>query len=226
MPQTPFKPKITVNVDQAILALVEKFQSLSMVRSERFMENLMLTQFFSSKVPADVVECGTWKGGMACAMMGVCGDNTQFHFFDSFEGLPDPKPIDGEAAKEENRKKSPKYFANCLADYEEFCNLVYSQGVSKERIRVYKGWFADTLPQFPQDRTISVLRLDGDWYDSTMECLTALYPKVVAGGITIIDDYDAYEGCPRAVHDYLSQTNAMARLHRTPGSQVAYLIKY
>jgi hypothetical protein len=51
--------------------------------------------------------------------------------------------------------------------------------------------------------TIAVLRLDADWYESTITCLTHLYPHIAPGGIVIIDDYKEWDGCARAVHEFL-----------------------
>ena len=69
------------------------------------------------------------------------------------------------------------------------------------RVRFLPGWFRDTLPAAPVER-IAVLRLDGDMYESTIVALSALYPKVSAGGFVIVDDYGALPRCRQAVDDY------------------------
>src|SRR6478736_526142 len=56
------------------------------------------------------------------------------------------------------------------------------------------GWFKDTLPDAPLDR-IAVLRLDGALYESTIQALDALYPRLSPGGFCIIDDYHAIKAC-------------------------------
>lgn len=68
-------------------------------------------------------------------------------------------------------------------------------------ILAYKGWFEERLPGFMD--TISILRLDGDLYNSTLVCLQNLYPKVIKGGLVIIDDWEL-KGCREAVWDYFS----------------------
>ena len=71
-----------------------------------------------------------------------------------------------------------------------------------ENIYSYKGWFEDTVPAFADYcEDISILRLDGDLYNSTYVCLKYLYPKVIKGGLVIIDDW-ALPGCRSAVDDY------------------------
>jgi O-methyltransferase len=91
--------------------------------------------------------------------------------------------------------------------------------------RLVPGWFKDTLATFVPPEPIAVLRLDGDWYDSTRLCLEALYPAVPPGGLIIIDDYYAWEGCARAVHEYLAQQpGSQDRIRQTPAG-VAFIHK-
>ncbi|MEO8414423.1 MAG: TylF/MycF/NovP-related O-methyltransferase [Ginsengibacter sp.] len=71
---------------------------------------------------------------------------------------------------------------------------------------------------------IAVLRLDGDWYESTMSCLKFLFPKVVPGGMIIIDDCHIWEGCTKAVHDYLSNFERPERICQFE-NKTAYIIK-
>ena len=71
---------------------------------------------------------------------------------------------------------------------------------------------------------IAVLRLDGDWYGSTMTCLEHLFDKVLPGGIVLMDDYYAWEGCSKAVHDFLSARSATEQI-RSASEQLAFLTK-
>jgi hypothetical protein len=86
-----------------------------------------------------------------------------------------------------------------------------------------RGWFKNTIPSFAPEEPIAVLRLDGDFYDSTIECLTGLYHFVLPRGLIIIDDYYDWDGCSRAVHEFLAQTKSLDRL-RTVG-RVCYWFK-
>ena len=85
------------------------------------------------------------------------------------------------------------------------------------------GWFNETLPKYP-GKPIAVLRLDADWYQSTMDVLTYLYPHVVQDGVIIIDDYYYWQGCALAVHDFLS-ANKLAEQIRQFRESYAYMIK-
>jgi len=69
-----------------------------------------------------------------------------------------------------------------------------------DQVQFLVGWFKDTLPSAPIDR-LAVLRLDGDMYESTIQSLDALYPKLSPGGYCIIDDHHLPE-CRAAVADY------------------------
>ena len=98
-----------------------------------------------------------------------------------------------------------------------------------------RGWFQDTVPELAQrlaDEGIALLRLDGDWYDSTMVCLEHLVPLLHEEGVVILDDYYAWDGCARATHDYLSRHDLPYRIRTVPGppglvegAAGAYLIK-
>ena len=74
-------------------------------------------------------------------------------------------------------------------------------GLLDDQVEFVVGWFRDSLPGAPIDR-IAVLRLDGDLYESTMEALDPLYPKLAVGGYCIVDDFGTIEACASAVNDY------------------------
>ena len=84
-----------------------------------------------------------------------------------------------------------------------------------------KGWFSDTVPSF--DKSICILRLDADWYDSTKVCLENLYPKVVSGGIVILDDYGYWKGCKEATDDYLKKNGIDVVINKTDHSEVWFI---
>jgi len=130
--------------------------------------------------------------------------------FDSFEGLPDPKPIDG--------SRAIRWFEDESTEHRKLQAAEASAVEAMERagqsdFEIVKGWFEDTVPGWAEKkRPIAVLRLDADWYDSTILCLEQLWPLVSPGGVVIVDDYYTWDGCSRAVHDYLSRTQAEERL--------------
>lgn len=202
--------------------LYEKYKEYTMIPPSTYLKNLSLVEKFR-RVEGSIVECGVWRGGMIAGISELLGKDRNYFLFDSFEGLPPVKEIDGQAARDwQNDKDSPHYLDNCRAEQGFADEAMKKSGAVNYQL--IKGWFVDTLPTFPNDEKIACLRLDGDWYDSTMECLTNLYPKVVSGGVIIIDDYYVWDGCSRAVHDYMSRNNLAVRIRQFQDS-LAYIVK-
>ncbi|RYZ46871.1 MAG: macrocin O-methyltransferase, partial [Chitinophagaceae bacterium] len=61
---------------------------------------------------------------------------------------------------------------------------------------------------------IALLRLDTDWYESTKHELIHLYPLLTANGILIIDDYGYWQGCRKAVDEYIKENKLTLLLNR------------
>lgn len=200
-------------------SLYFKYKDFTMINSGAFVSNVELVKRFD-RIAGDYVECGVWRGGMSAAIAEV-GIDRKFHLFDSFEGLPAAKEIDGkEALAWQGDSTGENFFDNCKA---EESYVIRAMAMAKHtNYQLYKGWFQNTLNSFSGD-SIAILRLDGDWYDSIMECLVHLYPKVATGGLILLDDYHTWSGCSRAVHDYLSQAKSTSRISEL--NRVAYIIK-
>jgi O-methyltransferase len=199
------------------------FHPWTMVSPPMYADNIDLARQVRD-IPGDVVECGVWRGGMVAGIASVLkGQGRTYHLFDSFEGLPEAKDIDGDAAKQwQAAKTDAYYFDNCKAEQAYAEEAMAKAG--EPSYRIHKGWFNQTVPGVRIEPGIALLRLDGDWYESTWVCLEAFYPQVVKGGMIVIDDYFIWDGCSRAVHDYLSKTRSTDRIRHTPEG-VAYLIK-
>jgi O-methyltransferase len=152
-------------------------------------------------VEGDLIETGVWRGGATIfmkALLNVLRDTTRVVWVaDSFEGLPKPnKELYPDDAFDEHYK-----IDELAISQETVENNFKKYGLLDNRVKFLKGWFKDTLPSAPISK-LAVLRLDGDMYESTMDCLVHLYPKVSSGGYVIIDDYEAVKGCKKAVNDY------------------------
>lgn len=200
-----------------------KYKEYTMVPKTLFVQNLSLIIHHKS-IKGCVVECGVWRGGMIAAIAQTFGNDRNYHLFDSFEGLPDAKPVDGSAAIEwQKNTNSETYFDNCSAEM-KWATAAMEKSKSTH-FTIHKGWFNQTLPAFTTDEQIAVLRLDGDWYESTMDCLVNLYPKVAQGGIIVIDDYYLWDGCSKAVHDYLSSNKLSSRISQFRNGHVHYIVK-
>ena len=157
------------------------------------------------KIPGDLIEAGVWRGGACLFMKAILTSNNinnrKVFLADSFAGLPKPEADKYPADKGEEYYKE-KFLA---VSKEEVENNFRKFDLLDDNIIFLKGWFKDTLPTAPIEK-LSVMRLDGDMYGSTMDSLENLYPKLSAGGFCIIDDY-ALEGCKKAVDDYRERNN-------------------
>ena len=152
-------------------------------------------------VPGDLMETGVWRGGAAILMRAILKVNgvadRRVWCADSFEGLPPPNP----AKYPLDEKLTFSQFKQLAVSLEEVQTNFRRYNLLDDQVKFLKGWFRDTLPGAPVER-LAVLRLDGDLYESTMDALTALYPKVSRGGYVIIDDYNDIPACRQAVQDY------------------------
>lgn len=202
--------------------IFDKYKDYTMIPELVYMDNLTVAEL-ASEVKGDIVECGVWRGGMIAGISDVLGKNRKYWLFDSFEGLPPADAgKDGETAIHWQANKDSKYYYdNCAAEIGFAKKAMNLSGPANAEF--VKGWFSETVDK-SEVKDIAVLRLDGDWYESTMTCLKALYPKVVTGGIIILDDYYFWEGCSRALHDYFSQNSLTDKIHESPQG-VAYIIK-
>ncbi len=152
-------------------------------------------------VPGDLIETGVWRGGVTILMRGILeawGDDTRSVWVaDSFRGLPSPD-IDQYPADAGHDLSH----VDALAVSADQVRAAFERyGLLDARVKLLEGWFSDTLPSAPIEE-LAVLRLDGDLYESTMDALNALYPKLSVGGYVIVDDYGAWEPCRRAVDEF------------------------
>lgn len=164
-------------------------------------------------IPGDLVETGVWRGGATIfmrALLKAHGDSARRVWVaDSFEGVPPPNteayPMDGVSHmhEQEHLRVSLEQVQANFAKYD----------LLDDQVCFLKGWFKDTLPTAPIQQ-IAVLRLDGDLYESTLDALMHLYPKLSIGGYVIVDDYGALEMCKLAVDNYRSLYGITAPIHQ------------
>jgi len=174
----------------------------TMIGTKR-MDNIRkcVEDILENDVPGDLIETGVWRGGACIYMRAILEahavKNRNVWVADSFQGLPKP-----------NEDEYPEDAGDDLYTVEQL--RVSKEDVEEnfrrfnllnDQVKFLKGWFKDTLPNAPIDK-IALARLDGDMYESTMDGLINLYPKLSIGGYMIIDDYGAIPACAKAVSDY------------------------
>ena len=181
------------------------------------------------KVPGVIIECGVAQGGTA-AMMALSSralgdENRDFWFFDSYEGLPEPTADDYQG------DKAGDYVGvlvegSCLGTIEQVSKLFFETlNLPSEKIHLVKGWFQDTVP-IHKDKVgkIAILRLDGDWYESTKIPLENFYPNKSPGGCVIIDDYATCFGSKKATDEFIKENSLNTEL-RPDGRGGAWFVK-
>jgi O-methyltransferase len=170
----------------------------------RRMENIQycVQTVIDDDVPGDLLEAGVWRGGASIFMkanLKVRGDTSRVLWVaDSFQGLPVPNAslYPADTGDDLHTRSGLSVGADQVRhNFERY-------GVLDDRVRFLVGWFKDTLPAAPLS-ALSVMRLDGDMYESTWQAIEALYPKLSPGGFCIVDDYESHKSqAGQAILDY------------------------
>jgi hypothetical protein len=181
----------------------------------------------ANRIEGDIVECGVWRGGsmLATAKTLISLGDTRRHLrlYDTFEGMTAPTEFDishkGVKASDkfEKRKLGDDSSDWCYATIEEVTGIMASSGYPAAHTHLIKGKVEDTLPAQAPEK-ISLLRLDTDWYESTLHELDTLYPRLSVGGVLIIDDYGDWVGARKAVDEYFAKHNIRFLLGRSDDS--------
>lgn len=143
-----------------------------------------------ASLPGHIAELGVYKGGTARLIARVVDPKKEIHLFDTFEGMPDP------------RRGCDKIGKGCFNDTSaeevaEFLKVF-------KNVRIHKGLFPATA-EVVKDRLFCFVHADGDFYESTIECLRFFHPRLTPGGVVVVDDYD-YVDCPgvrKAIEEFL-----------------------
>jgi O-methyltransferase len=172
-----------------------------------------VTTVLAEQVPGDLLEAGTWRGGSAILMRGVLeayGDpSRRVWVADSFQGVPPPDPERYPADAGDTHHT----WDQLAVPVERVRANFAKYGLLDDRVRFLEGWFKDTLPAAPIEQ-LAVLRIDGDLYESTLDALRPLYPKVAPGGFVVVDDYGWVPGCKQAVEDFRTEHGITAPLEK------------
>ena len=169
-------------------------------------------------IPGAFAECGVWRGGSILAMIltlqSIGSDDRDIYLYDTFEGMTAPtehdvSPLDPPAlatwedAAGSGERPWAELFSPDVFDEETVRETVLSTGYPPARVHFVKGPVEETLPgRRPDD--LALLRLDTDWYESTLHELTHLFPRLASAGVLIVDDYGHWQGAKRAVDEYFA----------------------
>lgn len=188
----------------------------------------MIRYVDKNKIEGGIIECGVAEGGTS-AMMALTNRIGNFqtrnlYLFDSFEGLPSPTSEDFYNGTTGDFIR-PLDKGDCLGKIEDVKNLLFKKlNLNESKTELVKGWFQDTIPAFRLSEKIAVLRLDGDWYDSTRIPLENFFDNISIGGVIIIDDYATCYGSKKAVDEFISNLSFKPDL-KPDGRGGAWFIK-
>lgn len=215
-----FLPDFTEE-DLAIIRAVKPYTATS---TDRIYGLINAVRYIvANQITGDFVECGVWKGGSAMAMLKTLqqlgAPERELHLYDTFTGMTAPTEKDTsqfepdtvaayEALKEKNGICRWAY-----ASLEEAQKNVLSTGYSPAKIHWVVGRVEDTLLSKVPER-ISLLRLDTDFYESTKAELVHLFPRLISGGVIIVDDYGHWDGVRVAVDEYVAEHKIKLLLNR------------
>ena len=177
--------------------------------SKKRLDNIeyCIDEILNNNVEGDFIETGVWRGGACIFMRELLRINNikdrKVFVADSFEGMPKPKDkFDG---------PDHSSFDSAKVSLEEVKENFNMFNLNDDQVVFIKGWFSESLPNAPIKK-ISLLRLDGDLYHSTMDSLKNLYHKVSKGGYVIIDDYYDWPECKRAVTEFRNENSIKSEL--------------
>ena len=166
-----------------------------------------------------IVECGVWKGGSMAAvaktLVQMKDVTRDLYLFDTFDGMTEPTHEDVDYSGRQASTILVEDFGFRCADapLEEVKQLMYGTGYPKERMHFVQGKVEETIPLHAPD-TISLLRLDTDWYASTKHELVQLFPRLAKAGVIVVDDYGHWEGARQACDEYFAENRIPILLNR------------
>ncbi|MFN5335210.1 MAG: TylF/MycF/NovP-related O-methyltransferase [Bacteroidota bacterium] len=204
-----------------IYSLVKDYTMTSPERIWSFIESINYVN--KHAIEGAIVECGVWKGGSIMAallrLMELKDSSREVYLYDTFEGMSEPTEYDidpkgNKAATLLNERiKDQQDHVWAYSPLEDVQQRVFKTNYPKEKIHFIKGKVEETIPGVIPEK-ISILRLDTDWYESTKHELYHLFPKLVKGGILILDDYGHWSGAKKATDEFINENNICILLNR------------
>ena len=215
---------LTVEMSQNELDIIKSISNYSMTTPANHWAIIQSIKHISkNNIDGDFVECGVWKGGniiLFKLISNLLNLNKEIYAFDTFEGMPEPgekdfdlKNINAKTTFDKYKNKDIKW---CYSTLDEVKSNIKSFDANyNETFNFIKGKVEETLNDEKNlPNKISLLRLDTDFFESTKKELEVLFPKLVSGGILIIDDYGHWKGAKKAVDEYFELDKNFLWLHR------------
>jgi len=191
---------------------------ISYIRGARVNANALAVEYvIKNNLEGDIIEIGVWKGGSIVIMLltlerlGI--GNKHVHLYDTFEGMTPCTDSDidlGGRRASDLIAQDPRLWLAVSALQEVQDNIAKHTKYPSSLIHYHQG---DICKNTHVPDKIAFLRLDTDWYESTKCELEQFYDRVVPDGIIIIDDYGHWQGCRKAVDEFLKDKPAIKIAH-------------
>jgi O-methyltransferase len=201
--------------EDAFWAVFERCKPYTCLSVERFYNIFKSIEYIASAdIPGDIVECGVFLGGSILGAahfaehFGLRGRT--FYLCDTFEGFP-VNTFETDAFGSSSDLSDLKVFNQNFRHIVE--KNIEQSGLAKSQFKLVQGLVEDTL-QITSFGPLAYLRLDTDYYQSTLIEMDVLYPKLNANGVLIIDDYGHFEGARNAIEDYFKKAGKRPLLQR------------
>jgi O-methyltransferase len=211
------------DVDDAIWTTWVAVRDYTMTSSQRVIALCEAIRYIcANRIGGDIVECGVWRGGSMLAaartLLEQRDKRRTLWLYDTFTGMPRPsfvdrRSADGVAAADLLAQAERTSDLWAVSDLDEVRHTMSLCDYPSDGIRYIAGRVEETIPRNAPE-AIALLRLDTDWYESTLHELKHLLPRVTPGGILIIDDYGHWQGARRAVDEYLETAGTRLFLAR------------
>ncbi len=214
------------DIDEEFWSIYYQAREYSLTTIERMYALNHATKYVvMNEIEGAIVECGVWKGGsvmVSALTLKKLGAQKDIFLYDTFEGMSAPTEKDisfnnESAYKNWDHIKSSGSIILCYSGLDEVKKNVFSTGYAPNNFHFIQGKVEDTIPAHMPEK-ISILRLDTDWYESTYHELKYLFPRIVEGGVLILDDYGYWKGAHEAADQYFKENNISTSLQRIDSS--------
>jgi len=202
------------------------YLSCDITRFSKFMAHYELYRM-AHELPGEIVECGVFKGASLVRFAGFRDllGNPFSHRIIGFDIFGDFPETDFEEDVE-YRERFVRGAGLSSISVEQLEKVLVNKGIEKN-VELVAGDITKTVPEYVKNNPhlkISLLNLDTDIYEPAVTILENLYPRMVKGGVLILDDYGTFPGETRAVDDYFKGTNI--RIKKFPFAMTpSYIIK-
>jgi len=210
-------PRIPPDMDDAFRSHHQVCSPFTMTSAERLWALSQAVRHVTvTAVPGDFVECGVWRGGStmlaASTLLDLGESHRELWLYDTFAGMSEPSEVDGGAAHDTWASGQQAHHNEyAFSPLDEVRAVMSRSSYPPDLFSFVKGKVEETIPATVPD-AIALLRIDTDWYESTLHELTHLWPRLSSGGVLIIDDYGHMAGAKKAVDEFFASRPVL--LHR------------